>query len=150
MQKLLLNDKIKVIVFYYKNMPRDIIEIDYDKDKLKDIKSKTIICDDLWTLIIPGSKEIEEIKENIISILSCSNLLEGEKIIEEEWRKHYLLRWEIVKHILSTVSKDLDKQERIKIIKDLIREILKIENKITIFIKDDKIAIIDTWLQIKE
>lgn len=118
--------------------------IEFDKNKLKNKKS--IIYDEKsWNITTITSSKKNDIKNNIYDLLSATNL--DYNFFDNH--KKCIISWELVKYILSTVPKDIDHHDKLEIIKNTIKDILKLPTYIAIFIWRWKIVIIDTWKKIQ-
>jgi len=129
------------------------IKITYVKEK----KETSTIIQENWDIVIIENKEtIDEIKESIIGILDCTNLNEELEIKEEKKnnnkedkniKKIFILEKDISKHIFWVFPKTLNIEEKREIIKKIIIEKLKInDKKNALLLKSWKIYVIDSWI----
>ncbi len=125
------------------------IQINYISEKIE----KSPIMLKIWdTITIESKKEIEDIKNSIIGILECTTL--ENELLKNSWRNVYELNEDITKHLLSIISKDFSQEEKKNILKIKIKKLLQkkynIDNDIIVFVRNNKIFILDIWKKLIE
>ena len=108
------NCVIIIHIFLYLIMAKKPEEIKYIDDKLK----KALIIESDWkNTLIPMSKDINQIKDTISDILSCTDIYQ--KIQNEiKERKIYKLWETITKHLFWSIDNSFSYEQKREIIKN--------------------------------